>query len=112
MYVVWLPMMVRDDREAAVELSSECADRRITNYWDGPRRAGRAWQQSLELSVVAWDVYLVYGPDARWQGTPPKPDFWMHQLGRKGTHKGAPLLNEAELETKVREQLRKIRTTK
>ena len=113
MYVVWLPMMVKDDRAAAVEFSAECKDSRVVNYWDGPRRTGKAWQQLLDLSVSAWDVYFVYGADVRWtDAAPPKPAFWMHQLGKKGTDKGAPLLNEAELEAKVREQLRNLHSSK
>ena len=29
----------------------------------------------------AWDVYFVFGAKAKWGDAPPKPDFWMHQLG-------------------------------
>jgi hypothetical protein len=35
----------------------------------------------LGIGVDAWDLYLIYGPDARWDGpVPPAPSFWMHQL--------------------------------
>lgn len=40
-----------------------------------------AYTRSLGLKGDAWDIYFVYGPQARWEdGAPPKPDFWMHQL--------------------------------
>jgi hypothetical protein len=43
-----------------------------------------AFTRTLGFSEDAWDVYLLYGPSARWDGDlPPKPDFWMHQLGEK-----------------------------
>jgi hypothetical protein len=30
----------------------------------------------------AWDVFLVYGPEASWQGpNPPAPGFYMHRSG-------------------------------
>jgi hypothetical protein len=35
-----------------------------------------------ERSVYAWDVWLVYGPEAKWVGAdPPHPRLLMHQLG-------------------------------
>ena len=35
-----------------------------------------------EGPVYAWDVWLLYGPDAKWVGTdPPPPRLLMHQLG-------------------------------
>ncbi len=41
-----------------------------------------AYTNSLGLSGDAWDIYFLYGPHALWENTaPPKPDFWMHQLG-------------------------------
>jgi len=41
-----------------------------------------AFTRTLELGEDAWDVYLLYGPEARWVGdVPPKPVYWMHQLG-------------------------------
>lgn len=42
----------------------------------------RGYRATLGISEDAWDVYMVYGPQARWDGdVPPKPLFWMHQLG-------------------------------
>jgi len=29
---------------------------------------------------VAWDIYLFYAPTINWAETPPKPEYWMHQL--------------------------------
>jgi len=35
----------------------------------------------LGAAYYAWDVWFLYGPDAKWEGDiPPKPLFWMHQL--------------------------------
>lgn len=51
----------------------------------------------------AWDLYLVYGPDARWDGPePPRPLYWMHQL--RGVDNG-PFLDAAVFADAVRRAL-------
>lgn len=57
-------------------------DRRVRHYWDQDEVLGRAYQQTLPTPGPAWDVYLLFRRGVRWTETmPPKPDFWMHQLG-------------------------------
>ena len=59
-------------------------DSRVRHFWDGGSVLMNAYQQVLGISEDAWDVYLVYGPEAKWEGErPPTPRFWMHQLGTK-----------------------------
>jgi hypothetical protein len=42
----------------------------VLHYWNGHR-----W-------VYGWDTWLIYPPDAAWNGVaPPEPAFLMHQLG-------------------------------
>lgn len=68
------------------------SDPRALHYWDGNGLTMAAFQRVLNLPGDAWDVFLLYGPGARWDGElPPKPDYWMHQLG--GPEKGAPFLD-------------------
>lgn len=56
-------------------------DRRVVHYWDPEEVLGRAYQQILPTPGPAWDVYLLFRRGVRWSDTtPPKPDFWMHQL--------------------------------
>jgi hypothetical protein len=60
------------------------SDPRVQHFWDGDSRLMNAYQRVLGLPEDAWDVFLVYGPDTRWDGeSPPAPRFWMHQLGTK-----------------------------
>lgn len=105
-YIVWLPILQGDDRASAVERSTEFSDERLTYFWDGERLTGDLWQRILDIGVIAWDVYFLYGPDVQWGKEPTLPEFWMHQLG--GEVK-APYLNEEEFELKVKELLRKIK---
>ncbi len=80
-YVVWVPML--DGREEDVPVATRLVpDPRATHYWDGQGWSMRAYAEALALPEEAWDMFLIYGPDARWEGDlPPEPRFWMHQLG-------------------------------
>ena len=58
----------------------------VRNYWNERGEFGRALAKAVQLendkeAVYAWDVWLLYGPDAEWVGTgPPQPKLLMHQL--------------------------------
>jgi len=57
----------------------------VHNYWNASGNFGRLAGNALQLrqgdkTVYAWDVWIVYGPDAVWQSGPPTPDLLMHQL--------------------------------
>jgi hypothetical protein len=59
----------------------------VTHYWDPKGHFGGLVSNGVDLKdskgkwVYAWDVWLVYGPDAEWTGKyPPKPMKFMHQL--------------------------------
>ena len=58
----------------------------------------RQYQTLLGIPDEAWDVYFLYPPDARWTDSlPPRPSFWMHQLGSlHGPNEPAPLLDPDE----------------
>ena len=47
-------------------------DERATHYWDGARRLSHPVAQLLgdDGGGAAWDVFLVYGPDAAWGDRP------------------------------------------
>ena len=78
-------------------------DPRARHFWDGEGWTIRAFRPVLGIDVPAWDLYLIYGPDARWDGaTPPTPIFWMHQL--RGVETG-PELDAEELGARVSQTL-------
>jgi len=78
---VWVPK--RAAREDDVPVATRfVSDTRATHYWDSAGVLVGAYRRVLGLDEDAWDVYMLYGPDARWDGVlPPAPEFWMHQLG-------------------------------
>ena len=85
-YVVWMPVLAFGAKEQdAREQAWRIPDPRITRYFDAEGRLGQRYAPILRLAGdgAAWDVYLVFGPDARWDSAPPPPAYWMHQLGRR-----------------------------
>jgi len=63
------------------EATGTFPDPRARHFWDEAGWTIRAFRPVLAIPVPAWDLYLIYGPDARWNGAvPPTPTFWMHQL--------------------------------
>src|SRR5437667_3830865 len=98
-HIVWLPMFPGDNKGRAQTRTEEFNDSRVSYYWDGDKLTGAEWQKALGIDKVAWDVYLLYGPNTRWDGATPTPAFWMHQLN--GVTK-APCLNKSEFEDKVK----------
>ena len=87
--VVWQPKRGGEERYVA-EAMKTFPDPRARHFWDGEGWTVQRFKPVLEIGVDAWDLYLLYGPDARWDGPdPPKPVFWMHQLN--GVDNGPPL---------------------
>jgi len=58
----------------------------VHHYWSANGEFGRLLSDSVDLKgphgrVYAWDVWLLYGPEATWSGRgPPRPLLLMHQL--------------------------------
>lgn len=54
------------------EVAELLVDARATHYWDGDRRLGHEVARVLGRTdgSPAWDVFLVYGPGARWGDAP------------------------------------------
>lgn len=88
MYVVWLPVLSRISPEALASAARHSdkrfADARVLTYLDPEARLGEAYSSILGLprDVPAWDAFLVFGANARWEERPPIPTDWMHQLDR------------------------------
>jgi len=87
-YLVWLPVLEADNRDAAVASAKSFDDPRLTHFWDGDKSLGDRFGKTLELPerdgkklTFAWDAYLLFGPDCAWKEKElPKPTLWMHQL--------------------------------
>jgi len=79
--IVWIPILENDSFEAAVPSVRALNDNRIRHYYDLHQIVGKSIADSVGWNGhVAWDIYLFYGPSARWSERPPEPVSWMHQL--------------------------------
>ena len=54
---------------------------------------------------VAYDFYLVYGPEAKWTSSPPNPDYIMHKIVEHAPR--GHFLNFGKLTNEIRKQLTK-----
>jgi hypothetical protein len=80
-YMVWVPMFRGMERDVATA-SREMPDRRVRHYWDGDSLLVKGYRATLGFDEDAWDIFLIYGPEAKWDGDqPPPPRYFMHQLG-------------------------------
>ena len=83
-YAVWLPVLRAGNVASAADREGgRISDPRALHFLDPDARLAREYSKVLHLPgrAQAWDVYLVFGPEARWGSEPPPPTYWMHQLG-------------------------------
>lgn len=69
-YVVWMPVMPLDERFGVADV---LVDARARHFWDGEQRISDVVGRSLETDGLAWDIYLLYGPDSEWEAELPEP---------------------------------------
>jgi len=95
-YVVWVPMF-RGRESDVPKATKEVLDGRAMHFWDGHSQLVSGYRQTLGFNEPAWDIFLLYGPETRWEGDrPPLPEFWMHQLGsRRSPRVKGPYLDAA-----------------
>jgi hypothetical protein len=94
-YAPWLRVAGGQDVPQAAQLVQ---NPNVQHYWNPSGAFGRLLSKAVELKngdrqVYAWDVWLLYGPDAKWIGAdPPRPQLLMHQLGAlRGSTQFPPL---------------------
>jgi hypothetical protein len=83
--------------DANPEVADLLVDDRARHYWDGERKLGRAVARLVGQGggTSAWDIFLVYGPDASW--------------GDEPIAVGSPVIAaSAELQRALRPYLRRI----
>ena len=79
-YLAWVPMLMATESHVA-NATATANQPGLSHYWDARSALVRGYVEPLGLGQLAWDVYMIYTPEARWDGEgPPVPLFWMHQL--------------------------------
>jgi len=55
---------------------------RVNHYWEETGIIGQHYTDVMDVRIYVWDFWMIYGPDAAWDGIlPPVPDYYEHQLG-------------------------------
>ncbi len=72
-----------DSERAAADAALTLDRARLGVHFHDPGRiVGSAVAEALGgRGRVAWDIYLFYPPGSLWDGSPPPPVEWYHQLG-------------------------------
>ncbi len=107
-YSIWYSMYPGDDRSKWDE--KLLTDPRVTQFWDEEKIVGR-WMVDQEVvdypREILWDAYLLFGPDAKWDGIPEPLVSWgtpvyhrRHKLksGLMPLLEKEPVVDEAEPE--------------
>jgi hypothetical protein len=69
-YALWVPFS-GGTRDAAVLSQQVLPDPRVVHYWDESALSSSWFADNVDHSLApAWDVYYLYGPDARWASAP------------------------------------------
>ncbi len=109
-FVVHVPVIGGGEEHIAPAATLAHNDR-VRHYWNasgefGGRLSAVAGLSSGDDFVYAWDVWLIYGPDATWEGRdPPKPEVLMHQLPELRSRSEFPRLDADEFAREVRQRL-------
>ena len=79
--IVWINMLPSDNRIMAHVRARTMQDPRVRHFHDPKKRVGWAIARGLGgVDRVAWDIYLFFAPGGEWDGGPPPPAWWAHQL--------------------------------
>jgi hypothetical protein len=69
-YAVWVPFL-GGTRDAATLSQRVLSDPRVVQFWDENALTSDWFAQHVDHSQApAWDVYYLYGPQARWTDAP------------------------------------------
>ena len=70
MYAVWFNTLPGDAREKWN--TTLMTDPRVTQLWDDKKSVGRffAEQEGFMFGSIAYDIYYLYGPEAKWDIAP------------------------------------------
>lgn len=112
-FVIHTPVLGATEKDTA-NTCSIVHNEHVTHYWDPNQELGTLFANALGMKngdhvIYAWDVWLVYGPNAQWSGAaPPKADFLMHQLPDLMGRDGFPFLRAPAFAEEVEKQLKGV----
>jgi mercuric ion transport protein len=84
--IVWTNMLKADDQESAFRAASMFDNPSVIQFFDAGNQFGDVVAKRLTpVGEKAWDIYLFYDQDAKWETSLPRPFEYAHQLGSTHT---------------------------
>lgn len=79
-FLVWGPMLDKEERSDAVGATRFLNDDRTTHYWTDDDVLAVRFRDPVGLpdEEMAWDTFLLFAAGQRWGDEPPSPVFTMH----------------------------------
>lgn len=68
-----MPIIRGDSKLAVPRATALLPDLRVSHFWDPTRISGNFFKDNIVPDVnaiVAWDIFFLYGPDAKWDKIP------------------------------------------
>lgn len=111
-FVVHVPTMGAKQHHAADSMPLLDGPR-VHHFWEESGIIGQHYAEVMDVSIYVWDFWMIYGPDAVWEGTlPPAPEYYEHQLGvSSGGSQGFPkerVLDAERFAAKTRDYLQLV----
>jgi mercuric ion transport protein len=79
--IVWTNMLKSDDKENAYKAASMFKDPAIVQYFDAKNEFGDLVARRLNPEgTKAWDIYMFFDKDVKWNENLPRPFDYAHQL--------------------------------
>lgn len=88
-FVVWEPVRAADSIGPAPGTYGRIPDRRVRQFWDREKALSQRMvrdilanpgvlpdSEEVNDATVIWDVAAIFPPQARWDHTMPKPDYY------------------------------------
>lgn len=105
---IWIPMLPTDNEQAARNSASIFPPEGIPQFYDSRQKVGWAYSRGTFADFInrarkslpdghyltehfdnpqmrerpQWDLYMLYAPGVRWDGSPPVPTHWIRHCGR------------------------------
>ena len=97
-YVVWGPYKERETEADARSAAAFVPDPRATHFWTETPAPGNLFNDPLKPLGLgpqsAWDSFLLFDPDTRWEEAVPAPTHFMHRNMEGRTLSGTQLFEQ------------------
>jgi mercuric ion transport protein len=84
--IVWTNMLQSDGENTAFRAASLFKDKNIVQFFDEENKFGDVAAKSINpAGEQAWDIYMFFDKDTKWNKSLPRPFEYVHQLGSTRT---------------------------